>query len=99
MQLHVQYHFSRGHSERANAVGFGTFCRFSELLVCCAKLSFRGGRGGMCILFEICGKMAFQKCMGWVGGGWGDHISEHRAETWMMYGTEHCKGDQRLFRI
>ena len=31
----------------------------------------------------------------WVGG----HISEHRAETWTMHGTEHCTGDHRLFRI
>ena len=24
-----------------------------------------GGGGGMCILFEICKKTPFQKCMGW----------------------------------
>ena len=58
---------SQGHSERANAVGFGTFCGFSKLLVCCANLS--SVWGGMCILFEICEKMLFQKCMGWGGGG------------------------------
>ena len=31
-----------------------------------------GGGGGMCILFEICEKMPFQKCVGW-GGGKGEH--------------------------
>ena len=31
-------------------------------------LSLRGGGGGMCILFEICEKMPFQKCMGWGQG-------------------------------
>ena len=30
---------------------------------------------GMCILFEICGKRSFEKCMGW-GGGVDDHILE-----------------------
>ena len=29
---------------------------------------FRSGGGGMCMLFEICEKRPFQKCMGW--GGW-----------------------------
>ena len=27
-----------------------------------------GGGGGMCMLFEICEKRLFQKCMGWGGG-------------------------------
>ena len=31
-----------------------------------------GGGGGMCILFEICEKRAFQKCMGWGEGVGGD---------------------------
>ena len=31
----------------------------------------------MCILFEICEKRPFQRCMGWVGGGGvDDHIFE-----------------------
>ena len=30
--------------------------------------SIGGGGGGMCILFEICGKKPFQKGMGWGGG-------------------------------
>ena len=34
------------------------------------------GGGGMCILFEICKKTPFQKCMGWGGGG-GGHIFQH----------------------
>ena len=32
------------------------------------------GGGGMCILFEICKKTPFQKCMGWGRGG-GCHFS------------------------
>ena len=28
-----------------------------------------GGGGGMCMLFEICEKRPFQKCMSWGGGG------------------------------
>ena len=94
-------HISLGDIQKAPTrwVLHGTFCGVSKLLVCCAKLLFRGGGGGgMCILFEICEKMLFQKCMGW-GGGVGGHISEHRAETWTMHGTEHCTGDHRLFRI
>ena len=80
----VKCDISRGHSER-NTLGFGTFCGFPELLVGCAKLSFRGGYVCVCVcvcvLFEICEKMPFQKCMGF-GGGWlGGHSSEHRAEA------------------
>ena len=44
-------------SECANSVGFGTFSRISELLVQCAKISLG-------ILFEICEKRPFQKCLG-----------------------------------
>ena len=36
---------------------------------------FRSIGGGMCMLFEICEKRPFQKCMGW--GGIGDHIFEY----------------------
>ena len=38
-------YISRELPECANAVGFGTFCGVSELLVRCAKLSFHGGGG------------------------------------------------------
>ena len=31
-------------------------------------LKFRSVGGGMCMLFEICEKRLFQKCMGWGGG-------------------------------
>ena len=53
--------------------------------------------GGMCILFEICEKRPFQKCMGW--GRVGCHTFEHKAGTWTMHGSEHCTGDHRLFRF
>ena len=39
-----------------------------------------GGReGGMCILFEICQKIPFQKCMRWGGGGvrWSHFSAQH----------------------
>ena len=32
-------------------------------------LNFHSVGGGMCMLFEICEKRPFQKCMGWGGGG------------------------------
>ena len=94
----LQWHFSRGHSERPNAVGFGTFCGVSELLVWCAKLSFRG-RGGVCVYFlKSVRKCRFSNVWVWERGV-GGHISEHRADTWTMHGTEHCARDHRLFRI
>ena len=42
---------------------FGSFCNFCFRVQTCRH---RGG--GMCILFEICMKTPFQKCMGWGGG-------------------------------
>ena len=39
--------------------------------------------GGMCILFEICEKRPFQKCMGW--GGIGDYIFECRGRTFRRF--------------
>ena len=36
----------------------------------------------MCILFEICEKRLFQKCMGWRGGGGG---------RWSQFCTKSCK--------
>ena len=42
----------------------------------------------MCKLFEIWEQKAFQKCMGWVGGGGaGDHIFEHYS---CNVGTQTC---------
>ena len=42
-----------------NVVGFGTFPRFSELSVRCAKISFPWGGGGTCFFFEIRAKRPF----------------------------------------
>ena len=42
---------------------FGSFCNFCFRVQTCGH---RGG-GGVCILFEICMKTSFQKCMG-LGG-------------------------------
>ena len=46
-------HISRGHSEPAKFLGFGTFRHFLQFVLPCANMSSPGG-GGMCILFEIC---------------------------------------------
>ena len=37
----------------------------------------------MCMLFEICEKTPFQKCMGW--GGIGDYIFEYRGRTFRRF--------------
>ena len=37
----------------------------------------------MCMLFEICEKTPFQKCMGW--GGIGDHIFEYQGRTFQRF--------------
>ena len=39
--------------------------------------------GGLCMLFEICEKTPFQKCMGW--GGIGDHIFEYRGRSFWRF--------------
>ena len=67
-------HISRGHSFHANTEQIRNFSGFSHVLVQCTKVSFHRG-GGMCMLFEICEKRPFQKCMG--SGGVGDHIFEY----------------------
>ena len=41
---------------------FQTFLNFWRTAPKCRHLG-----GGMCMLFEICGKTPFQKCMGWGG--------------------------------
>ena len=41
---------------------FQTFLNFWRNAPKCRHLG-----GGMCMLFEICGKRPFQKCMGWGG--------------------------------
>ena len=46
---------------------FALFQGFIRFFVQCTKISFR--RGCMCLLFEICEKRPFQKCIGWGGGG------------------------------
>ena len=45
---------------------FGTFYNFCFRVQTCRHL---GGGGGMCILFEICKKTPFQKCVGLGGRG------------------------------
>ena len=50
---------------------FQTFLNFWSNAPKCRHLG-----GGLCMLFEICEKTPFQKCMGW--GGIGDHIFEYR---------------------
>ena len=45
---------------------FGTFYNFCFRVQTCRHL---GGGGGMCILFEICKKTPFQKCIGLGGRG------------------------------
>ena len=52
----------------------------------------------MCMLFEICEKRPFQKCMGW-GGGVGGHSFEHRAVHGTTHRTGHCSRDHSLFGI
>ena len=65
---------SRGHSEHTNAEQISTFSGISQLLLRCAKILFPQGGG---ILFEICEKRPFQKCMGYreLGG----RIFEHQS--------------------
>ena len=59
---------------------FQTFLNFWSNAPKCRHL---GGGGGMCMLFEICEKTPFQKCMGW--GGIGDHIFEYRGRTFRRF--------------
>ena len=59
---------------------FGNFYNFCSDVQTCPHL---GGGGGMCILFEICEKRPFQKCMGW--GGIGNHIFEYRGRTFRCF--------------
>ena len=63
-------YISRGHSEYANSVGFGTFPGFSDLLVRYAKISSRwGGGGGVCVyFFKICTKRLFGSVISHGGG-------------------------------
>ena len=68
-------HISRGHSECDNAVGFGTFRGFSELLVQCAKISLSLW-GGVCVYFlKSVRKGRFRNV--WVGGGGSETIFLH----------------------
>ena len=55
----------------ANSHSFRVFFNFRPM-----HQNFVPWGGGMCILFEICEKRPFQKCMGW-GGGLGGRIFEH----------------------
>ena len=44
-------------------------------------LKFRSIGGGMCMLFEICEKRPFQKCMGWGGGRWSQFCTKSCKRT------------------
>ena len=93
-------HISRRHSEHANFLGFGTFRQFLQLLLPCANMSSPGGGGGgMCILFEICKKTPFQKCMGWRRGGGGLPFFSVAQHVGRCTQTWHCTVHPFLFRI
>ena len=48
----------------ANSQFFRVFSTFGPMH---QNVVTSGGGGGMCMLFEICEKRPFQKCMGWGG--------------------------------
>ena len=54
--------------------------------------------GGYVLLFEICEKGPFQKCMGWGGRRWSQFCAQSctREDT---QGTGKCSRDHILFRI
>ena len=61
-------------------------CVFPTMPTCegtCSQRTLVPWGGGICILFEICVKRPFQKCMGW--GGIGDHIFEYRGRTFRRF--------------
>ena len=58
----MQHNISQGHSECANSVGLAFFSGFLRFSPNAPKYRCLGG--GMCILFEICERRPFQKCMG-----------------------------------
>ena len=61
-------HISRGHSEPANFLGFGTFRHFLQLLLPCANMSSPGG-GGVCVYFlKSARKRHFRNVWVWGGG-------------------------------
>ena len=73
-------HISLGHSFYANTTltFFQLFLNFWSNAPKCRHLG-----GGMSMLFEICEKTPFQKCMGW--GGIGDYIFEYRGRTFWRF--------------
>ena len=71
----VCVYISLGHPLGANTEQIRFFSGFSQFFVQCTKISSCRGGGGMCILFEICEKRPFQKCMGKVGIG--EHFFEY----------------------
>ena len=80
-QLRGLWHFS------AFSTSFASMCKH--------VITWGGGGGGMCILFEICKKTPFQKCMGW-GGVTFFSVAQHIGrctQTW------HCTVHPFLFRI
>ena len=68
---------------------FGIFHKFCFHVQTCRHVG-----EGMCILFEICKKTPFQKCMGWVGGVTFFSIAQYIGrctQTW------HCTAHPFLF--
>ena len=79
---------------------FGIFYKFCFHVQTCRHLG-----GGMCILFEICKKTPFQKCMGWGGG----HIFQRSTTHWTVHTNmalhrssiftlNHCHPQHSLFQ-
>ena len=74
------------------AIFRGYFNFWSNAAECCYL-----GRD-TCVLFEVCEKRSFQKCMGW-GMGVGGHSFEHRAVNETPHMTRQCSRDHSFFRI
>ena len=73
--------------------------QFLQLLLPCANMLSLGGGGGMCILFEICKKRPFQKCMGSGRGGGGLPFFSVAQHIGRCTQTWHCTVHPFLFRI
>ena len=82
---------------------FGIFYEFCFHVQTCRHPG--GGGGGMCILFEICKKTPFQKCMGLGGGDIFQHSTTHRTVDTNMalhrssiFILNHCHRQHSLFQ-
>ena len=95
-----EVNISRGHSEHANFLGFGTFRHFLQLLLPCANMSSPGRGGGVCVYFlKSARKRHFSLGYGFGGGGvvvTFFNVAQHVGrctQTW------HCTVHPFLFRI